>query len=105
MVCRRLLLGGSGFAEKISLVPVMVASPGLNFAIQSGGLAGLAVFVADGRRALVGWWLRRRGLQTARVAWRRSRRIAWRRPDVTTDRVAAPTAITVWTTAAIITAQ
>lgn len=41
------------------LLPVTVAALALNLAVKSGGLAGLAVFVADGRR---------RGLPTARVS-------------------------------------
>ncbi|MGH3777169.1 MAG: lysylphosphatidylglycerol synthase transmembrane domain-containing protein [Pseudonocardiaceae bacterium] len=56
--CRR-LVGVGGFAEIIFLVPVTVAALALNLAVKSGGLAGLAVFVADGRR---------RGLSAARVS-------------------------------------
>ncbi|MGH3897296.1 MAG: lysylphosphatidylglycerol synthase transmembrane domain-containing protein [Pseudonocardiaceae bacterium] len=58
VLCRK-LVGVGGFAEMIPLVPVTVAALALNLAVKSGGLAGLAVFVADGRR---------RGLSTARVS-------------------------------------
>lgn len=58
VVCRR-LVGVGGAAEMTALVPVTVAALGLNLAVKSGGLAGLAVFIADGRR---------RGLPIARVS-------------------------------------
>lgn len=38
------------------MVPVTVAALALNLAVKSGGLAGLAVFVADGRLGVVMLW-------------------------------------------------
>lgn len=58
-VLSRRLMGVGSFAETRHLVPVTVAALALNLAVKSGGLAGLATFVADGRR---------RGLPIARVS-------------------------------------
>lgn len=49
VTCRR-VAGIGGYGEVVRLVPVTVAALTLNLAVKSGGLAGLAMFAADGRR-------------------------------------------------------
>jgi uncharacterized protein (TIRG00374 family) len=49
LACRR-LTGVGGYAEATRLAPIAVGAVALNLMVKSGGLAGLALFAADGRR-------------------------------------------------------